>query len=227
MPFQQPHSESDKDRRRQEPAKHCHAEHPKIPYEKHATDHNQRDTSPELSLFNGSELLLKAIDGCFQFNSLHAQSSLLRCVVSLERHVHIEAKDQHPEQRIRKSELSLDRDERSKNQDVDCRFNELAVINSADTGNQTERKGSTGIGPDHGFMRSNTRRRRFWGHKVCEATLAINAAFHVANALITNRLPTTNAKGNVLRFRVIRAIHQEISIRCSIRDSISVTSGER
>ena len=109
---------------------------------------------------------------------------------------------------------------------MDRRLHKLSVINGADAGNKAEFKCNTGGGSGNGFSGSGRGRCGFAGDDLAKTILAINASFHRADTLIAERAAAANTESDVLRFRVIRAIH-EISMSCSIRDSISVTRGDR
>src|SRR5262249_10349047 len=114
-------------------------EHVEITQEVKSSDNDQRDATPQFSVFHRSELLLQSVDGRFKANALAAKHSFLCRVIGFKGHIEIERRcGQRKQRRIRRIRQ---RNERSKNQNVDCCFDKFAVVDGPDSGNQAEREG--------------------------------------------------------------------------------------
>src|SRR5262245_57762042 len=149
MVFQQPDSD---DHQRYRP-KSCNAvqiEYVEIAEEIDAADNHEGHATPEFSVLNVAELLLKSVDRCFQHDSFCAQLAFLRGVIRLEWHVEVKRRGSESEQCCVR--CIRHRHESAENQYVDGSFDKFAVVDCANAWNQTKRKRSAGITSGHNFV---------------------------------------------------------------------------
>src|SRR5262249_34634273 len=114
---------------------------------------DEGDTAPQFLVLHFAKLTVKLVDRGIQIHTFSGKFSFLGGVIRFKRHVHIKREGCQAEQGLSEaSGIFVQLNQQSEDQDMNCRLQEIAVVNSANTGNQPKRESSARIGSDNDFF---------------------------------------------------------------------------